>query len=62
MNEIRNKTIAKINEIKAGSLRRKTKLISLWPDSSIKTGRGCKSIKLEIKKMLQVTQQKYKGS
>ena len=48
---------------KVGSLKRKTKLINLQPDSSRKKGRKLKSIKLKIKKdKLQLTPQKYKGS
>ena len=52
-------TIVKINKIKAGSLRRETKLTSLQPDSSRKKERRIKSTKLEMKKeKLQQTMQK----
>ena len=47
---------------KVGSLKRSTKLINVQPDSSRKKGRGFKSIKLEMKKKLQLTPQKCKGS
>ena len=43
-------TIAKINKIKAGSLRKLTKLINHQLDSSRKKGRKNKPIKLEINK------------
>ena len=47
---------------KGGSLKRSTKLINLYPDSSRTKGRGLKSIKLEVKKeKLKMTPQKYKG-
>ena len=50
-------------KLKAGSLRTKTKLINIEPDSSRKIGRGLNSIKSEMKKeKLQQTPQKYKGS
>ena len=49
--------------LKAGSLKRKAKLINLQSDSSRKKGRGLKSIKLEMKKeKLKQTTQKYEGS
>ena len=47
---------------KVGTLKMSTKLIKLYPDSSIKKSIGLKSIKLEIKKKkLQQTPQKYEG-
>ena len=62
INEIETKkTIAKINETKSW-FSKKIKLIDFQPDSSRKEGRGFKSIKLKIKKKLQQTSQKYKGS
>ena len=54
-------TIAKINKLKAGSLRNKQK--NHQPDSSRKKGRRIKSTKLEMKmEKSQQTTQKYKGS
>ena len=38
-------------KLKAGSLRRSTKLLNLKPDSSREKRRGLKSIKLEIKRI-----------
>ena len=37
-------------KLKTGSLKRSTKLINPYPDSSRKKGRELKSIKLEMKK------------
>ena len=48
-------------KLKAGSLKRSIKLINPQPDSSRKKERGLKS-KLVMKKKLQLTSQKYKGS
>ena len=48
-------------KLKAGSLKRDTKLINLQPDPARKIGRGIKSVKLKMKKKLQWTPQKYKG-
>ena len=48
-------------KLKAGSLKRSIKLINSQPDSSRKKERGLKS-KLVMKKKLQLTSQKYKGS
>ena len=50
------KTIEKIKETKSWFFE-KTKLINLYPDSSIIKGRGLISIKLEKKKKLQLTPQ-----
>ena len=47
---------------KVSSLKISTKLINLYPVSSRIKGREFKSIKLEMKKKLQQTSQKYKGS
>ena len=49
-------------KLKARSLRRYTKLIYVQADSSGEKKRGFKSIKLEMKKKLQWTPQKHKGS
>ena len=54
-------TIVKFNKLKAGSLRGYTKLTNLQPDSSRQKERRIKSTKLEMKKKLQQTMQKYKG-
>ena len=49
-------------KLRSGSLKRKIKLIKLYPNSSRKKGRGPKS-KSEMKtEKLQPTSQKYKGS
>ena len=55
-------TIAKINKTKDWSFERQTKLTNHQPELSIKKGRRLKSIRLEVKKKLQQTTQKYKGS
>ena len=47
-------------QIRVDSLKKEIKLINLSPDTSRK--RGSKSIKSEMKKKLQPTPQKYKGS
>ena len=64
INEIETmKTIERSIKLKAGSLRRETKLINHQPDSSRKRGRGLKSRKLEMKnEKLQQTLQKYTAS
>ena len=49
-------------KLKAGSLKRSSKLINPYPDSSRKKESGLKSTKLEMKNKLQWTSQKYKGS
>ena len=57
----KKKTITKINKTKSWFFEKVKKLINPQPDSSRKKGRGCKSIKLEMKKeKSQLTLQKYK--
>ena len=46
---------------KVGSLKKSTKLINDYPNSSKKKGREFKSIKIEMKKKLQLMLQKCKG-
>ena len=48
-------------KLRAGSLKRYTKLLNLYQTHREKK-RGSKSIKLEMKKKLQLIPQKYKGS
>ena len=55
-------TIANIIKTKSWFFENKTILINFYPDSSRKIGKGCKSIKLEMKMKLQLILQKYKGS
>ena len=56
------KTIAKINKTKSWLFEKINKIDKPLPDSSRKKGRGFRSIKLEMKKKLKCTPQKYKGS
>ena len=61
--EKQRKSQKRSRKLKAGSLKRSTKLINPYPDSLRKKERGCKSIKLEMKtETLQWTSQKYKVS
>ena len=53
-------TIVKMNKTKSWFFER-IKLTSLQPDSSRQKERRIKSTKLEMKKKLQQTMQKYKG-
>ena len=55
-----NETIVKINKTKSWFFE-KIKLTNTQPDSSRKKERRIKSTKLEMKKRLQQTMQKYKG-
>ena len=56
------KTIAKINKTKSWFFKKINKIDKPSANSSRKRGRGLKSIKLEMKKKLQQTPQKYKAS
>ena len=50
----------RLMKLKAGTLKRSTKLINLQPDISRKKGKGHKLIKLEMKKpKLKYTPQQY---
>ena len=63
MKEIKTKkTIAKINKTKSWFLEKINKTDKTLASLIIKRGRGLKSIKLEMKKKLQQTPQKYKAS
>ena len=55
-------TIANINKTKSWFFEKVNKLKNPQPDSSRKKGRGHKSIKLEMKEMLQPITEKYKRS
>ena len=62
MNEIEmKKTIEKINRTKSGLFEKINKINKSLPRLK-KKGRGLTSIKLETKKKLKMTPQKYKGS
>ena len=52
----------KINETKSEFFEKINKIDKLQPDSPRKEGKGPKSIRSEMKKKLQPTLQKYKGS
>jgi len=56
------KSRAKINKTQSWSLEKINKIDKLLAKLSRKKGRGLKSIKLEMKKKIQLTLQKYKGS
>ena len=56
------KTIPKINETKSWFFEKINKIDKRLGRLIKKKGRGLKSIKLETKKKLQWTRQKYKGS
>ena len=56
------KSRAKINTTQSWSLEKINKIDKLLAKLSRKKGRGLKSIKLEMKKKIQLTLQKYKGS
>ena len=56
------KSRAKINKTKSWFLEKINKIDKLLAKLSRKKGRGLKSIKLEMKKKIQLTLQKYKGS
>ena len=56
------KSRAKINKTQSWSLEKINKIDKLLAKLSRKKGRGLKSIKLEMKKKVQLTLQKYKGS
>ena len=64
INEIEmNRTITKINKTKGWFFEKMNKIDKILARLIKKKRRGCKSIKLEIKKeKLQLTLQKYKGS
>ena len=55
------KTIEKINEIKSLFFQKTNKIDKSLARFIRKNGRGPKSIKLEMKKKLQMTPQEYKG-
>ena len=56
------KSRVKINKTPSWSLEKINKIDKLLAKLSRKKGRGLKSIKLEMKKKVQLTLQKYKGS
>ena len=56
------KSRAKINKTQSWSLEKINKIDKLLAKLSRKKGRGLKSIKLEMKKKVQLTLQNYKGS
>ena len=56
------KTIEKINETKSWFFEKIYKIDKPLPELSSKKERGLTSIKLEMKKKLKQTSQKYKGS
>ena len=56
------KSRVKINKTQSWSLEKINKIDKLLAKLSRKKGRGLKSIKLEMKKKVQLTLQKYKGS
>ena len=57
-----NKMLEKINETKSWFFEKINKIVKPLATLIKKVRRGLKSIKLEMKKKLQLTPQKYKGS